>query len=89
MVALCRVLAILHFKICMPMQWLAGNTDSLGLCGYDWSSCSMGKANDALHNALVKIKMNGKLFLDESFMNSVLSKINPSKEGEMRPIDAL
>ena len=26
MVALCRVMAILHFKICMPLRWLAGNT---------------------------------------------------------------
>ena len=89
MVALCWVMAILHFKMCMPIRWLAGNTHSLGLCGYDWSSCSMGKANDALHNELVKIKMNGKLFLDESFMNSIFSMIHTNDKGEVGPLDAL
>jgi hypothetical protein len=49
----------------------------------------MGKANDALHNALVKIKMNGKLFLDESFMNSIFSMIHTNDKGEVGPLDAL
>ena len=89
MVALCRVMAILHFKICMPMRWLAGNTHSLGLCGYDWSSRSMGKAIDALHDALVKIMMDGRLYLDESFMNSIFSMIHTNDKGEVGPLDTL
>jgi hypothetical protein len=35
MIALCRTMAILHFKVCMPMRWLAGNTHFLGQQGYD------------------------------------------------------
>ena len=65
MVALCRVMAILHFKICMPMRWLAGNTHWLVQTGYDWSTRSMGKAIDALYNASVQIEQDGKLYLDE------------------------
>jgi hypothetical protein len=57
MVSLCRVMAILHFKVCMPMRWLAGNTHALGQTGYDWSARSMGKAIDALHDALMKIEL--------------------------------
>ena len=49
MVALCWVMAILYFKICMPMQLLTRITHFLGLCGYNWSSHSMGKTIDALH----------------------------------------
>ncbi len=71
-VALCRVMAILHFKICMPMQWLAGNTHWLGQTGYHWSTRSMGKAIDALYNASVQMEQDGKLFLDENFMNGIL-----------------
>ena len=51
MVALCRVMAILFFKIVMPLQWLSGNTHFLGQCGFDWSVRSMGKALDALEAA--------------------------------------
>ncbi len=36
MVALCRTMSILHFKICMPLRWLAGNTHFIGQQGYDW-----------------------------------------------------
>ena len=59
MVALCRVMAILHFKICMPMWWLAGNTHFLGRMGFDWSSRSMGKAIDALYDLCVELQQNG------------------------------
>ena len=49
-------MAILQFKVCMPMHWLAGNTHLLGQCGYDWSSRSMGKAIDALYDVLILIE---------------------------------
>ena len=71
------------------MQWLAGNTHSLGLCWYDWSSHSMGKAINALHDALVKIMMDGKLYLDESFMNSIFSMIHINDRGGVGPLNAL
>ena len=52
MIALCRVMAILHFKICMPMRWLAGNTHSVDAVGYNWSSRSLGKIIDAIHDVM-------------------------------------
>ena len=75
MIALCRVMAILHFKICMPMRWLAGNTHSVGAVGYDWSSRSMGKAIDAIHDIMVTIENDGSMFMDENFMNSIFNNI--------------
>ena len=71
MVSLCRVMAILHFKVCMSMHWLAGNTHALGQTGYDWSSQSIGKAIDALHDALMKMEIDGSLFLNEEFMSNI------------------
>ena len=89
MIALCRVMAILHFKICMPMRWLAGNTHHIGALGYDWSSRSMGKAIDALHDALVEIEKDGSKFLDEDFMNEIFSKIYTNKDGQGVPLEPL
>ena len=33
MTALTRVFDILHFTVCIPMQWLAGNTHNVGAQG--------------------------------------------------------
>ena len=71
MVSLCCVMAILHFKIVMPMQWLAGNTHFLGQCGIDWSPRSMGKAIDALEAAMMVIEKDVSNYLDEDFMNNI------------------
>jgi hypothetical protein len=38
MIALCRTMAIFHFKVCMPLRWIAGNTHFLGQQGYNWST---------------------------------------------------
>ena len=35
----------------------------------------MGRAIDALHNAVIKIKDDGSLFMDEHFKKSIFSKI--------------
>jgi hypothetical protein len=76
MVALCRSLAILHYTVCMPMRWLAGNTHFLGRCGFDWSARSMGKAIDALEVAMNDIMADGSLFLNEMYMRNIFSKIH-------------
>ena len=89
MIALCRVMAILHFKICMPMRWLADNTHTIGQAGYDWSARSMGKAIDALEEAMVKIEEDGSKFLDEDFMNEIFSKIYTNADGEDVPLEPL
>ena len=49
----------------------------------------MGKAIDALHDAFVKIEMDGTLYLDESFMNSIFSMIHTNDKGEVGPLNAL
>ena len=75
MVTLCQTMAILHFKICMPLRWLAGNTHFIGQQGYDWSARSMGKAVDALYDAMNSIQQDCSLYLSEHFMNSIFDKI--------------
>ena len=75
MIALTRVLAILNFTVCMPMQWLAGNTHNFGAHGYNQSVMSTGKAIDALEEAMAKIEDDGELFLDEAFMSDIFSNI--------------
>ena len=89
MVALCRVMAILFFKIVMPLRWLAGNTHFSGQCGIDWSVHSIGKAIDALETALIKIQDNRSLYMDESFMNTIFSKIHTDEEGRDKPLGPL
>ena len=89
MVALCHVMAILYFKIGMPLRWLACNTHTLGQVGYDWSTRSMGKAIDALHDALIQIESNDNLYLDEDFMNSIFNKIYTNDNNNSIPLQPL
>ncbi len=52
MVALLRILSILHIAVCMQVQWLAGNTDNLS--EYSVGAISMGSTVDMLENLLKK-----------------------------------
>ena len=76
MVALARTMSNIHFKIAMPMCWIAGSTHHMHVAGYDWSARSMDKAIDALHDGLVEFEKEGKKILDETFMNSLFEKIH-------------
>ena len=49
-------MAIVHFKIAMPMRWLSGSSHNMHDVGYDWTAWSMGKATDALHDEMVKME---------------------------------
>ncbi len=89
MVALCRIMAIIHFKICMPLRWLAGNTKSIGQQGYNWSTRSMGKAIDALYEAMDKIESDGSLILNELFMNAIFDEIYEDDDGKPCPLPPL
>ena len=89
MVALSRVISIIHFNIALPMLLLDGSTHNMYTCGYDWSARSMGKAIDALYDGMVEIEQNGKKFLDEDFMNQLFSKIHVNENGEPGPLDPL
>lgn len=71
MITLCCLNSILHFTVFMPMRFLAGSTRThlIGAMGYDWSARSMGKAIDALHDAMVVLKKDGSKILEEDFMS--------------------
>ena len=89
MTSLARVMSIIHYKIALPMRWLAGNTHHMHGSGYDWSIRSMGKAIDALHDAMVVIAGDGTKLLDETFMNNIFSKISEDKDGRPCPLQPL
>ena len=38
MVALAQPMSIIHFKVAMPMYWLADSTYHMYAAGYDWSA---------------------------------------------------
>jgi hypothetical protein len=82
-------MAIVHFKVCMPMRWLAGNTHFLFQQGYHWSTRSMGKAIDALYDAMAAIQDDGSLYLNEDFMNSIFDKIYIDDDGNPAPLPPL
>ncbi len=77
------------FQSVYAYGWLAGNTHLLGQCGYDWSSRSMGKAINALYDALILIEQDGGLFLNESFMNGIFNKIHADNRGVNVPLPRL
>ena len=52
MISLCREMVILHFKMCMPMRWLARNTHTIAQVGYNWSTRSMGKVIGVLYDVM-------------------------------------
>ena len=49
----------------------------------------MGKAIDALHDALVELADDGSKFLDEDFMNNIFSEIDEDEEQNKRPLEPL
>ena len=48
MIALSRLLSILHISVCMPFRWLAGKTHELKAYGLDfgWGAMSMSRVID-------------------------------------------
>ena len=81
MVALLRVLSILHISICLPTRWLAGKTEDLA--DHDFGYFDMGRVLDLMEDAFIKIADDGELFLDEEFMMNIFSplaeRVNHSK----------
>ena len=66
---MCRVYAIFHFCISMPMRWLAGNCHKLKES--DFSVRSMGKTIDVLEKAMSDVVNDGSKMLIEGFMCSI------------------
>ena len=87
--SLSQVMAIAHYKICMPIRLLAGNTHHMNAVGYDWSAWSVRNVIDVLHDVIVKIEKNRTKFLDRDFMNSIFSKPDTNKKREHLPLNPL
>ena len=66
MIALSRLMLILHFSINITMRWLAGKTHTLS--AQDWSIKYMGRAIDCLYDTMLKLDKDGQNILDERFM---------------------
>ena len=66
MIALARLLSILHLSICMPFRFLAGKTHEFK--EYGWGPMSMGRVIDTLEKKLVSVVRDPRLILEEDFM---------------------
>jgi hypothetical protein len=69
MIALARLLSILHISICMPFRYPAGKTHEFA--EYNWGAADMSRVIDTLHDALSDIKEDPSLILDPLFMMNI------------------
>ena len=72
MIALVRLLFILHISICMPFRCLTGKTHELQ--NHNWGPMSMGRVLDTLEARLIKIKSNPRLILNEDFIMGIFQE---------------
>ena len=73
MVAMCRVYAIFHFCISIPMHWLAGNCHKLKHSNF--SVRSMGRTIDMLEKTMSDIVNDGSRMLSELFMCGIWTEL--------------
>ena len=69
MIALVRLLSILHLSICMPFRYLAGKCHEFR--EYGWGAADMGRVLDTLYDNMQKLSHKPTLILDESFMMDI------------------
>jgi hypothetical protein len=72
MIALARLMYILHVAICMPFSFLAGKTHQFS--EYGWGAADMAGVVDTLYDALKKIEDKPKLILDPLWMMGIFDK---------------
>ncbi len=82
MIALSRLLSILHISVCMLFHWLAGKTHELK--DYDWGPMLMSRVIDTLYDKMKTICERPDLIEDNSFMMNIfeeyLEELQPFKE---------
>ena len=82
MIALARLLSILHISICIPFCYLAGKTHEFAQ--YNWGAADMSRVIDTLHETLKRIKADPDLILDPLFMMNIFkeyrNELPPFKE---------
>ena len=69
MVALSRVLLILHLCILIPVRWISAQTHTLGQ--YNWGARSMGRVLDILEETMNEIHANHSLILSKEYMMAI------------------
>ncbi len=72
MVALSRLLSILHVCVCISCQWLAEKTHELAR--FNWGSMSMGRVIDTLNDAMGETHKTLVLILDEKYMMAIFEE---------------
>ena len=66
MIALVRLMSIMHISVCMPLRWLSGKTHELS--EYGWGPMSMGQFLDKLKSRMKEIIKKPYLVNDREFM---------------------
>ncbi len=69
MIALVRLLSILHLSICMPFRYLARKMHEFKQ--YGWGAADMGRVLDTLYDNMQTLRSNPTLILDQSFMMDI------------------
>jgi hypothetical protein len=72
MIALVRLLSILHLSICMPFRYLARKSHEFKQ--YGWGSADMGRVLDTLYNHMQTLHHEPTLILDQSFMMDIFKQ---------------
>ena len=72
-IAMLRVLAILHVAVTVPTLWLAGKTQDLAK--YDWGVADMGLCVDLMEATFLEVSEDGEMMLDEDFMMNIFKPI--------------
>ena len=82
MIALLRVLSILHISVCLPTRWLTGNTQDLAKFGFGLHD--MARVADMLETAMEVVANDGSKMLDEDFImnifQDIVDQVDPFKE---------
>jgi hypothetical protein len=86
MIALSRLLSILHISVCTLFRWLAGKTHELQDYGTDfgWGAMSMLGVIDTLYEKMNELHKSPSLIVDDGFMmiifNEYLLELPPFEE---------
>ena len=78
-IALTRLMSIIHLSVNVPIWWLAGKTHTLS--AHDWFINSMVRYIDFFYNDMLKLNKYGWNILDEQFMFNIFKPLT------LKPID--
>ena len=74
MVAISRVLSILHMCIVIPVRWISAQTHNLGQ--YKWGARSMGRVLDIIEESMDEINTNHSLILSKDYMMAIFVELH-------------